>query len=83
MKFVKLIQKLGDLLSADRRHQRDKRDKLKTLLKQMKEQQKELELEIEHVDDPEQRASMTLKLQILMEQRKKGVRLRRTLSRNR
>lgn len=80
MKFAKLIEKLGDLLSADRRHQRDKRNKLKSLLKQMKRQQKEIEEELEHEVDPERRAGIELKRQILIEQRKKGVHLRRTLS---
>jgi len=80
MKFAKLIEKLGDLLSADRRHQRDKRDKLKALLRQMKKQQKELERELQHADDPERRAGIELKLQILIEQRKKGIRLRRELN---
>lgn len=80
MKFAKLIEKLGDLLSADRRRQRDKRDKLKELLKQMKKQQKELERELQRAGDPERRAGIDLKLQILIEQRKKGIRLRRELS---
>jgi len=80
MKFAKLIEKLGDFLSADRRRQRDKRNKLKELLKQMKKQQKELEQDLEDASDPERRAGIDLKLQILIEQRKKGIHLRRDLN---
>jgi len=80
MKFGKLTNRLGDLLSADRRHQREKRDKLKELLKLMKKQQKELEHDLKHNHDAAKRAGLELKLQILIEQRKKGVRLLRELS---
>lgn len=80
MKLGKLTNRLGDLLSADRRHQRDKRDKLKELLKRMKKQQKELEHELKQDPGAEKRAGIELKLQILIEQRKKGVRLLRELS---
>lgn len=80
MKLGKLTNRLGDLLSADRRHQREKRNKLKELLKLMKKQQKALEHELKQELDTEKRAGVELKLQILIEQRKKGVRLLRELS---
>lgn len=79
MKIGKLLDKLGELLSADRRRQREKRDKLKALLKQMKEQQQDLQKSLESEDDPDKRAGLALKLQILIEQRKKGIRLRQEL----
>ena len=80
MKFSKLTEKLGDLLSADRRHQKEKKDKLKELLRKMKKQQKELESELAAEQDSETRAGIEMKLQILIEQRKKGLRLRRELN---
>ncbi|MFA7606708.1 MAG: hypothetical protein WCY08_09030 [Rhodocyclaceae bacterium] len=80
MKLSKLTGKLGELLSADLRKQRKKREKLIELLKQMKKQQRQLEDDIENMDDPETRAGLELKLQILVEQRKKGVRLRKALA---
>ncbi|MDX9699569.1 MAG: hypothetical protein RBT55_08300 [Rhodocyclaceae bacterium] len=80
MKLSKLTGKLGELLSADLRKQRKKREKLIELLKQMKKQQRQLENDIENMDDPETRAGLELKLQILVEQRKKGVRLRKALA---
>lgn len=80
MKFSKLITKLGDLLSADRRRQRDKIDKLKDLLRQMKRQQGALEQALKDETDQTARAGLELKLQILIEQRRKGIQLRRELN---
>ncbi len=82
MKLGKLLDKLGELLSADRRRQREKRDKLKTLLKQMKQQQQELQESLDQEEDPEKRAGIALKLQILIEQRKKGIRLRQEIKKD-
>lgn len=79
MKFAKLTAKLAEFFSSDRRRQRDKRNKLKTLLKEMKKQQKDLEHALEKEDDAELRAGLALKLQILVEQRRKGVHLRQEL----
>lgn len=80
MKFSKLTSKLGDLLSADRRRQRDKIDKLKDLLRQMKKQQATLEAALKDENDQTARAGLELKLQILIEQRRKGIQLRRELN---
>lgn len=80
MKFSKLTAKLGELLSADRRRQRDKIDKLKDLLRQMKKQQGTLEAALAQETDQTARAGLELKLQILIEQRRKGIQLRRELN---
>ncbi len=80
MKFSRLVTKLSELLSADKRRQREKRDKLKTLLKTMKSQQRELESSHASSGDPATRADIALKLQILTEQRRKGVQLHRELA---
>lgn len=80
MKFSKLVTKLGDLLSADRRRQRDKIDKLKELLRQMKKQQATLEAALKDETDQTERTGLELKLQILIEQRRKGIQLRRELN---
>lgn len=80
MKFSKLTTKLGDLLSADRRRQRDKIDKLKDLLRQMKKQQSTIEAALKVETDQTARAGLELKLQILIEQRRKGIQLRRELN---
>lgn len=80
MKLSKLTSRLGDLLSADRRRQREKLDKLKSLLRQMKKQQAAIEAELEDEADQTERAGLELKLQILIEQRRKGIQLRRELA---
>ena len=80
MKFSKLTAKLGELLSADRRRQRDKIDKLKDLLRQMKKQQGTLEVALAQETDQTARAGLELKLQILIEQRRKGIQLRREVN---
>ncbi|HRQ57487.1 MAG TPA: hypothetical protein PLN31_08710 [Azoarcus taiwanensis] len=80
MNFKRMIDKLGLLLSADRRMQEEKKKKLKELLKKMKAEQKRLKIAIAHCSDPDARADFELKLQILTEQRKKGVNLRKRLA---
>ena len=80
MKFRRMIDKLGLLLSADRRLQEEKKKKLKTLLKKMKSEQLRLTQQIEACESDDARAGLELKLQVLTEQRRKGVRLRKTLA---
>ncbi len=80
MNFKRMMGKLGLLLSADRRMQEEKKKKLKELLKKMKAEQKRLKSAIAHCNDPDARADFELKLQILTEQRKKGVNLRKRLA---
>jgi hypothetical protein len=81
MNFKRMMDKLGLLLSADRRKQEEKKKKLKALLKKMKAEQKRLNSAIAHCSDPDARADFELKLQILTEQRRKGVKLRKSLAR--
>ncbi len=81
MGIDKLLDKLGGLLSADRRLQREKRDKLKRLLKELKVRQKELKKSIEEEEfaSDEERVRLTLQLQVVREQRKKGLALYKEL----
>lgn len=80
MNFKRMMDKLSLLLSADRRMQEEKKKKLKELLKKMKAEQKRLKSAIARCSDPDVRADFELKLQILTEQRKKGVNLRKRLA---
>lgn len=81
MGIDKLLDKLGGLLSADRRLQQEKRDKLKRLLKELKVRQKELKKSIEEEEfaSDEERVRLTLQLQVVREQRKKGLALYKEL----
>ncbi len=80
MKFKTMMGKIGHFLSAERREQEEKRQKLKDLLKKMKDESKALASAIERCDDKDKRTELQLKLNILGEQRKKGVALRRELA---
>lgn len=80
MRFKRMMDKLALLLSADRRLQEEKKAKLKALLKKMKAEQRRLQHAIDHCPDPDARSDLALKLHILIEQRKKGVRLRKQLA---
>lgn len=80
MKFKRMMDKLGLLLSAERRMQEEKKQKLKELLEKMKAEQKRLKHAIENCSDPDARADFELKLQILTEQLRKGVELHKSLA---
>ena len=82
MKVGRLIEKVGKLLSADRRKQEARRAKLRSLLKEMKQRARELAAEIEDSRDATERAELEQKLQVLTEQRRKGVNLYRDLKRS-
>lgn len=81
MKVGRLIEKVGKLLSADRRKQEARRAKLRSLLKDMKQRARELATEIENSRDATEREELEQKLQVLTEQRRKGVNLYRDLKR--
>ena len=81
MKVGRLIEKVGKLLSADRRKQEARRAKLRSLLKDMKQRARELATEIENSRDATEREELEQKLQVLTEQRRKGVNLDRDLKR--
>lgn len=80
MKFKRMMDKIGQFLSAERREQEEKRKKLKELLGKMKNERKSIEAEIADCDDDRKRADLLLKLSILNEQRKKGIALHRELA---
>ena len=82
MKIGRLIEKVGKLLSADRRKQEARRAKLRSLLKDMKRRARELTAEIEGSRDVTEREELEQKLQVLTEQRRKGVTLYRDLKRS-
>lgn len=83
MKLKKLLDKLDLLLSPERRQRDVKKRKLKELLGNMKNHERELGEQFESSADEEERAGLHLKKQILHEQRKKGVRLLRELKKER
>lgn len=79
MKIKKLLDKLDLLLSPERRQRDVKKRKLKELLGNMKNHERELGSQFDQAEDAEEKAGLHLKKEILHEQRKKGLRLLRDL----
>jgi len=82
MKFKKLLDRLDFLLFPERRQRALKKRKLKDLLSAMKLHERELGERLDITFDEEGKAGLRLKKEILHEQRKKGVRLLRSLKRD-
>jgi len=71
----KLIDKLRDYMDLDRKKQKDKRDKIRSLLKKLKKRQRALEEKLENADDRKTQERIQRDLKVLHSQRKKGVKL--------
>lgn len=75
----KLIDKLRDYLDLDRQKQKKKRDKLRELLKKLKKRQRLLEGKLEKSSGAKTRKRLRNDLKVLHAQRKKGVKLCRSI----
>ncbi len=75
MATEKLIEKFHRLLNLEKRKQKDKRDKIRGLLKKLKQQQKALEARLESEKNADERKQIKRRLKVLQVQRKKGVKL--------
>lgn len=73
MKRKKLLQKLADYLSLDQRALRKKREKMREVLKQLREKEHKLKKRMEHERDTERKHRLSRELDILRAQRKKGI----------
>jgi len=76
---VKLIKKIHALLNLDRKKQKDKRDKIRGLLKRLKKQERTLEARLQRESDSTARKRLKRDLNVLYAQRKKGVKLCREI----
>ncbi|MCW8908080.1 MAG: FAM114 family protein [Sedimenticola sp.] len=81
MKRKKLLRKLADYLDLDRRAMLEKRDKIKQILKQLKEKEKRLQKKTDEEQDEEKKAIYHRELAILRAQRRKGINSLRELRR--
>ncbi|AKH20293.1 hypothetical protein [Sedimenticola thiotaurini] len=79
MKGKKLLEKLADYLSLDQRNQRKKREKIREVLKQLREKEHQLKARIEREQDEEKRLQLTRELDIMHAQRTKGVEMLKQL----
>ena len=83
MKYQKLINKLKDILSAERQAQLEKYSSLKKVLKSLRSEKKKLEKEIAGDVDDETRHEITSKLKVISKQRKKGLKVLQELKEER
>lgn len=83
MKIQKLLDKLKDILSADRHAQLEKYKSLKKVLKFLRIEKKGLEKELSDTIDAEKQQEISSRLKVISMQRKKGLKLLRELKEDR
>lgn len=83
MKAKKMLNKLKDILSAERHAQLEKYTSLKKLLKSLRIEKKKLEKKLSDAVDEESRHEIANRLKILSGQRKKGLKVLKELQRER
>lgn len=75
MKTKKLLRKIKDLLSADRRAQMAKADSLEEILKKLDRKAKGLREKLDAEQDEDRRRELNRKLEVVEAQRTKGEKL--------
>jgi hypothetical protein len=83
MKIQKLLNKLKDILNADRHAQLEKYKSLKKVLKSLRTEKKGLEKRLSDTTDEEQRQELSSRLKVISMQRKKGIKLLKELKEER
>ena len=83
MKTKKLLQKLKDILSAERRAQLEKYASLKKVLKSLRDEKKNLKKDLQAEEHEELRHEISSKLKVISMQRKKGLKLLQELKEER
>lgn len=83
MKTKKLLKKLKDILSAERRAQLEKYASLKKVLKSLRDEKKKLKNDLETEENEEVRHEISSKLKVISMQRKKGLKLLQELKKER
>ena len=79
MKTRKLLSKLTEFISAERRAQVQHIKSIKGVLKELKSKERKFQEKLEHEKDPEQREEIESKLRVIHAQRKKGIAILREL----
>lgn len=73
MKRKKLLHKLADYLNLDQRTLKMKREKMKLILKQLREKERNLQQKAEHEKDEQKKSRLAKELDVLRAQRLKGI----------
>ncbi len=80
MKTRRLVQKIKEFLSADRRAQIKRAGVLKDVLKKLEKKEARLKEKLDREKDAARRREILRKLEVLRAQRKKGVKLQKELA---
>jgi hypothetical protein len=83
MRIQKLLDKLKDILRADRKAQLKKYKSLKKVLKSLRAEKKGLEKDRSATDDAERQQEISARLKVISMQRKKGLKLLKELKEER
>lgn len=83
MKTAELLNKLRDILSAERKAQIKKYDSLKKVLKSLRVEKRRLKEELAAARDEEERQEIESRLTVVSEQRKKGLKVLKELKKER
>lgn len=79
MKLNRILSKLNDILDDDRRAQLQEIEALKVSIKRLKNKYKEFEGQCESEVDEKKKAKLQEKINIIRAQRKKGLKLLKSL----
>ena len=79
MKAKKLLERLGEFLSAEKRAQHEQSESIQKVLKKLKKKERNLKEKLDAETDTEHRHKLAAQLEIIFAQRKKGVKLLREL----
>lgn len=83
MKTAELLNKLRDILSAERKAQIKKYDSLKKVLKSLRFEKRRLKEELATARDEEERQEIESRLTVVSKQRKKGLKVLKELKKER
>lgn len=83
MKTAELLNKLRDILSAERKAQIKKYDSLKKVLKSLRVEKRRLKEELAAARDEEERQEIESRLAVVSKQRKKGLKVLKELKKER
>jgi hypothetical protein len=83
MRIKKLLDKLKDILSEERKVQLKKYSSLKKVLKSLRAEKTRLEVELKQEKDEDERQEIESRLKIISAQRKKGIKVLKELKRER
>ncbi len=83
MKAEKMLEKLKDILSAERHKQLEKYQSLKKVLKALRVEKRRYEERLSNETDEETRRELASRLKVISKQRKKGLKVLKELKEER